>query len=140
MCLDRAGSPMNEPMTVHSAKKNNDVCDRRTRLPLRGSTSSNFGPSAMPQKNFTSRRQWHNTLVMVWAAPFLLLTGALVLAIGGQVEGLVIGAAIMIAGLGLALMRDMRSISRYAVRSDKIVLESKNARSMISADDLIDAS
>src|SRR5690606_25211799 len=141
MRIDRAGSPMNEPIIVHSRMPGaKDACNGCTGRSLLCKATSNFGLSTMPHRNFISRRQWHNTLVMVWAAPFLLLVLLLMFAITGHMEAPVIGAVILVTGLGLALLRDMRPRSRYTVRGDRIVLENNTMRSEIPAEELSDAS
>jgi hypothetical protein len=99
-----------------------------------------FYPPFMPSKIFTTRRQWHNILLMAWMFPFLILTGVLFLAIRGITSVLFIAAGITIVGTMVALIRDMGEKSTYIIRNNEMTLRSGKHEKKFHMDQVMDAS
>lgn len=94
----------------------------------------------MAFKSFTTRRQWHNTLMMVYLSPFLLLVGVLLLAMKGYHWGLVAAGVLVLAGSLIALARDLGDRCHYSFRNETLILETKGHREEIPLAEVVDAS
>jgi hypothetical protein len=94
----------------------------------------------MPTKIFTTRRQWHNTLLMVWMSPFLLLIGVLSLAMYGKIPGLIAAGVLVVVGTVIALLRDLTAQSIYTVKQDVLTLSNRSGEVQYHMNDVVDAS
>lgn len=94
----------------------------------------------MGSKRFRTQRLWHNTLIMVWTVPFLVLPGIIVGASSGDFR-LFLGTIIVAAsGLALAALRDSRKKAAYAIEDDRLVLSSAGEEREVMIGDVLDAS
>ncbi len=94
----------------------------------------------MPTKTYTTRRQWHNTLLMVWMSPFLLLFGVLALAMYGKMVVLVVAGILVVAGMIIALLRDLSGQSIYTVKQNILTLSNRTGSVQYDMDEVVDAS
>jgi hypothetical protein len=94
----------------------------------------------MGTKRFHTRRHWHNTLLMAWLVPVMLLMGVLVFAWTGQAKPLIALGVLGATGIAVALMRDMGNRSTYALVNGKIVLQGGGERLELDIEDISDAS
>lgn len=94
----------------------------------------------MPTKTYTTRRQWHNTLLMVWMSPFLLLFGVLALAMYGKMVVLVVAGIMVVAGMIIALLRDLSGQSIYTVKQNILTLSNRTGSVQYDMDEVVDAS
>jgi hypothetical protein len=60
----------------------------------------------MPNKRYRTLRLWHNTLLMVWALPFVLLPGIIAGAYSGHFQLLLLLGSLGLVGLVVANIRD----------------------------------
>ncbi|MCW5897686.1 MAG: hypothetical protein KIT10_00325 [Flavobacteriales bacterium] len=91
-------------------------------------------------RRFHTRRQWHNTLIMAWVTPFLLLMGVILLAAAGLFWPLLVIGAGCVVGLLVAISRDLVNRCVYTVEEDRLVLEHGRERLEIRLADIADAS
>lgn len=94
----------------------------------------------MGSKRFRTQRLWHNTLVMVWVIPFLILPGIIVGASSGEflLSKVLLGLAIL--GILLALRRDSRKSALYSIEDDRLTLTTKQDERVIMISEIRDAS
>ncbi|HRH68962.1 MAG TPA: hypothetical protein PLB89_05605 [Flavobacteriales bacterium] len=91
-------------------------------------------------KRFRTLRNWHNTLLMVWAVPFMLFPGLIIGAISGRFELLQIGAALCLVGLAVGIRRDGKKECYYTLEGDGFGLVRGKEKRVVSVEDVIDAS
>jgi len=94
----------------------------------------------MGEKRFRTRRQWHNTLVMLISLPFAVVIGLLIGTITSVFWPLFLFAALSLVGLGVALFRDRGNRSTYVILDDRLVLANSTNRLEVRAADVVDAS
>lgn len=94
----------------------------------------------MASKRFRSRRHWHNTRLMLWAAPFILLVGVIFFAATGGVDVLVVLSGATFLAVSVAFVRDLGERGSYRLEGDRLVLEGRSGRAEISLDDVLDVS
>ncbi len=94
----------------------------------------------MGEKRFRTRRQWHNTLLAVWATPFAMLIGIFYGVSTGNFLPLWILMVLLLVGFTVGILRDRISRSTYHVINDRIVLVRGNVRLELRSEDIIDAS
>jgi len=97
-------------------------------------------PSGKMEKRFRTRKQWHNTSLVLWTLPFLILFGAFLLLSTGLLWPLVV----MVSGGLFAFVRSYhrdRSVKcTYVISDDVLVLTSGKDRMEIRAEEINDAS
>lgn len=101
---------------------------------------NSFVIGAMGETRFRTRRQWHNTLMVVWMSPFAVLIGLIVAASTGRFATLIALLALLAIGLGVALYRDMSGRSTYRINGEKLSLISRSDRLDIPFEEIADAS
>lgn len=94
----------------------------------------------MGEKRFHTRRQWHNTMVVLITLPFSLVLGLLVGMVSGAFWPLFLFMSLTALGLAIALYRDRSNSSTYSIFGDQLVLVNGVNKLMIQAGDVIDAS
>ena len=94
----------------------------------------------MGEKKFRTRKQWHNTMLVLWTAPVLLLTGVFIGVTTGNFWPLVV--LVVLAGLGvvLGMRRDRSARSTYAIMNDVLVIVNPKERLELRAEEIMDAS
>ncbi len=94
----------------------------------------------MAERRFHSRRQWHNTKLVLYAGPFLLLGGLLFGVVTSRF--LVLGGLIALFGtvLVLAVVRDVSTKALYALAGIDIVLSKGRESLRIPGTAVLDAS
>lgn len=94
----------------------------------------------MGEKRFRTRRQWHNTLLAVWATPFVVLTGVVFGVMSGNFILLWALCAGLLAGYIIGFMRDRTARSTYHIVNDVIILVRGEDRLEVPPQEIIDAS
>ena len=94
----------------------------------------------MGEKRFTSRRQWHNTAVMLLTAPFVAVFGVLIGVVTGAFIPLAVMLGLLVIGVVIALTRDATPMSQIQVTDESVVLVRGGDRLEISAEQIVDAS
>jgi hypothetical protein len=94
----------------------------------------------MGEIKFHTRRQWHNTLMVVWGAPFLLLIGMIVAGYTGRFAVLGVLAATVVIALVVALVRDVDRRCVYRLEKGVLILTNSRDRLEIPLDRISDAS
>ncbi|MBK6830849.1 MAG: hypothetical protein IPG92_09000 [Flavobacteriales bacterium] len=94
----------------------------------------------MGEKKFRTRKQWHNTMLVLWTAPVLLLTGVFIGVTTGNFGPLVV--LVVLAGFGvvLGMRRDRSARSTYAILNDVLVIVNPKERLELRAEEIMDAS
>ena len=94
----------------------------------------------MSTKRYRTLRVWHNTLLMVWAAPFVVLPGVIAGAYGGHFELLQFLAGLAVVGLVVANVRDRRRKCHYSLDDERLILERNGKERSIDLGAISDAS
>lgn len=94
----------------------------------------------MGEKRFRTRKQWHNTMLVVWTAPFLLLTGVFIGVTTGNFWPLAVLFVLVVVGAALGIRRDSATRSTYAIQNDVLVMMNANERVELRAEQILDAS
>lgn len=94
----------------------------------------------MGEKRFRTRRQWHNTLLAVWATPFVLLIGILIGVTMGSFLPLWVMVVGLVIGYAIGFMRDRTARSTYHIVNDVIILVRGDDRLEVPPQEIIDAS
>lgn len=94
----------------------------------------------MAEKRFRTRRQWHNTLLVLYTGPFLVLAGIAIALASGRFLVLGVIIALMLLALTMALFRDASSSALYVVSPGKLKLVRGNDELVVPAADILDAS
>ncbi len=94
----------------------------------------------MGSRRYRTLRVWHNTLLMVWALPILLLPGVIAAAYAGRF-GLLTGLGVVgVVGLLIANIRDRRKTCSYSIEGDRLTLIRNGVARTIDMPDVSDAS
>lgn len=99
-----------------------------------------FAALNMGSKRFRTQRLWHNTLIMVWTVPFLVLPGIIVGASSGDFRLFLTMIIVAVLGVALAARRDSRKSATYMMEDDRLVLYSTEGEREIMIEDVLDAS
>lgn len=91
-------------------------------------------------KRFRTLRSWHNTLLMVWALPFMLFPGIILGAFSGRFQLLQVGGGLYVVGLVVAFRRDHKKVCHYTLEGDRFGLVRGKESRIIAVEDVIDAS
>ncbi|MEZ4806553.1 MAG: hypothetical protein R2815_03660 [Flavobacteriales bacterium] len=94
----------------------------------------------MGTKRFHTRRQWNNTLLVLWVVPFILLTGAISVGATDGFLTLIILSALSLVAIVVGVVRDASTRAVYAIESDRLALRDGKGEEIIGADRIIDAS
>lgn len=94
----------------------------------------------MSKKRYPSRREWHNTVLMLWSAPFLVLLGVIVFASTGESAVLWGISAGCLFGVIVAVIRDLGDGGVYALEGDHLVLQARNDHEVVDLADVMDVS
>lgn len=94
----------------------------------------------MAIKRFRSARYWHNTMLMLWAVPFLILPGVIAAASSGNFTLLVVMFLIGLAAVGVAMARDSRKTFLYELDETQLVVVDGGSQHSIPMADIIDGS
>ena len=94
----------------------------------------------MGEKRFRTRKQWHNTSLVLWSVPFVILLGLFVMLTTGLIWPLmVLGTGGLIAFM-FSYYRDRAAKSTYTIVNDVLVLSNGRDRLEIRAEEINDAS
>lgn len=94
----------------------------------------------MAEKRYRTRRQWHNTLLVLYTGPFLVLGGIAVALATSRFTVLGVIIAILLLALSLALFRDASSSALYVVTPGSVKLVRGKDELLIPVADILDAS
>ncbi len=94
----------------------------------------------MGSKRYRTQRLWHNTLMMVWALPFLILPGVIASVSTGKFNTLVLLLCVSLIGIGLAALRDGRKTAIYAVDEERLMMSTPKAERTLMISEIRDAS
>ena len=94
----------------------------------------------MGTKRFRTSRRWHNTLIMVWGYPFLVLPGIIVGASSGRFRLLQVMALLGLLGILAALRRDRKRSGVYSIEGDRLILQVNADERRIDLEEVNDAS
>ncbi|HNR53980.1 MAG TPA: hypothetical protein PKJ19_02350 [Flavobacteriales bacterium] len=94
----------------------------------------------MSHKRFRTQRHWHNTLIMVWGIPFLVLPGIIVGASSGRFLLFQVMLGISLVGILLAARRDSRKKAFYSIDDDKLIISTPEEERTIRISEISDAS
>ncbi|MEO8588688.1 MAG: hypothetical protein ABI432_04915 [Flavobacteriales bacterium] len=94
----------------------------------------------MGEKRFRTRRQWHNTVLMLLAVPFAVVIGLLIGTLTSVFWPLYAFIMLTAVGFSVALLRDRSTRSTYAVSDDSLFLIDSAGRVEVRAEDITDAS
>ncbi len=91
-------------------------------------------------KRFRTLRSWHNTLLMVWAVPFLLFPGIIVGAFSGRFLLLQGSAVLCVVGLVVAARRDRKMECHYTLEGERFGLIRGKEKRVVAVENVSDAS
>lgn len=94
----------------------------------------------MSNDRFRSRRQWYNTVLMLWTTPFLLLIGVILFAGTGKGSALWSISGGCVIGLMVAVIRDLGDVGIYTLDADRFILQARKDREVIDLADVMDVS
>ncbi len=95
----------------------------------------------MAEKRFRTRKQWHNTILVLWALPVLLLVGVLIAVSTGNYWPLIIFGGAWLVIVSVAMFRDSSLRCTYSIfGGDLLVIVSGSDRHEVRAEEIIDAS
>lgn len=94
----------------------------------------------MGEKRFRTRKQWHNTMLVVWTGPFLLVTGVFIGVATGNFWPLAVLFGLAVLGLALGIRRDSAARSTYAIVNDVLVMNNASEHIELRAEEIMDAS
>lgn len=94
----------------------------------------------MGEKRFRTRRQWHNTLLTVWASPFVVLSGIFFGVATGNFLPLWLLCGALFLGFMVGFLRDRTARSIYHIINDTIILVRGEDRLEIPPENIVDAS
>jgi hypothetical protein len=91
-------------------------------------------------RKFHTRRVWHNTQLVLWLAPILLLVGVISVTLFDTFKPVVVVG--MLCGLGavIALVRDVRKRYVYVLDDDGLHIEKDGQAEYFPMDEVVDAS
>lgn len=94
----------------------------------------------MAERRFHSRRQWHNTRLILYAAPFIVLGGVLAGVSMGRFHVLAAILGLLAAALILAWARDASKKATYSIIGTDIQLIKGSSTLRLPGSSIIDAS
>ncbi len=94
----------------------------------------------MGNKRFRTQRVWHNTLLVVWSVPFVLLPGVIAGASNGRFTLLQTLAGLLVLGLAIAMLRDRRKSCLYVMEDELLALDCNGVRQVVPIAEVADAS
>lgn len=94
----------------------------------------------MSEARYRTRRQWHNTTMVMWVAPFTVLVGVIIAMSTGRFVPLVIILAVVVLSLVVALLRDRTRSCTYRIEGDTMSLSNGMETLRIAMSDIADAS
>jgi hypothetical protein len=77
----------------------------------------------MGLRKFHTRRVWHNTQLVLWLAPILLLVGVISVTLFDTFKPVVVVGILCVIGAGIALVRDVRKRYVYVLDDDGLHIE-----------------
>jgi len=93
----------------------------------------------MAIKRFRSARYWHNTFVMLWGVPFIVLPGIIVTATSGNFTLLWCLLSLCAIGSVMALVRDGKKSFIYELDDDRLTIVQGAFRKEFAMTDIADA-
>ena len=100
----------------------------------------NADTTAMGERRFRTKRQWHNLTVWSGIVPFVLLVCLIVGLQTGRFLALWVAAGLGVLGMLVAAMRDLGNRCVYLVRGDRLTLEDRAGSVEVPASVILDAS
>lgn len=94
----------------------------------------------MAERRFHSRRQWHNTRLVLYTGPFLLLGGLLLGVTTGRFLPLAVIVICFVLVLALAMLRDASTRALYTLAGLDLVLTKGRDSLRIPGGNVLDAS
>lgn len=106
----------------------------------RSSIGVHLARLTMPAKRYRTLRLWHNTLLMVWALPFVLLPGIIAGAYSGHFQLLLMLSGLGVVGLVVANIRDRLKKCAYRIEGERLILERNDEQRVLDIEEVADAS
>lgn len=94
----------------------------------------------MATKRFRTARYWHNTLVMLWSVPFLILPGVIVAASSGNFSLLVVMLLCGLVAVTIAVVRDGSRTFMYELDEEQLIIVDGAVKHMVPMKEIIDGS
>jgi hypothetical protein len=94
----------------------------------------------MATKRFRTVRYWHNTQLMLWAVPFLVLPGLIVGASSGKFGLLWISIVVSMVAILVATVRDRRKNVVYVLDETRMVIVGSTPKQEFPMNEIADAS
>jgi hypothetical protein len=94
----------------------------------------------MSNKRYRSRREWHNTVLMLWSTPFLVLLGVIIFASTGRNSTLWAISLGCLVGIVVAVIRDIGNGVVYTLEGGRLVLQSRRDREVVPLTEVMDVS
>lgn len=94
----------------------------------------------MAIKRFHSARYWHNTALMLWGVPFLVLPGIIAAASSGNFTLLAVMFVVSLAAVLIAIARDSRKSFTYELQESQLVIIGGSVRQELDMAEIIDCS
>lgn len=94
----------------------------------------------MATKRFRSARYWHNTILLLWTVPFLVLPGVIGAASSGNFTLLAVMLTISLLAVLLAAAWDRRKTFTYELNETQLVISGGTVRHAFPMEDIQDGS
>ncbi len=99
-----------------------------------------FAPPIMGIRKFHTRRVWHNTQLVLWLAPLLVLAGVISVTLLDTFNFILGVGVLCMAALVIALVRDLRKRYVYVLDDDGLHIEKDGQAEYVPMIDVVDAS
>lgn len=94
----------------------------------------------MAEARYRTRRQWHNTTMVLWVAPFVVLVGVIIAMSVGRFVPLITILLLFIGALAVALFRDRSRACTYRIDGNAVSLSNGEETLQLAITDIADAS
>ncbi|MCC6938698.1 MAG: hypothetical protein IT226_10800 [Flavobacteriales bacterium] len=94
----------------------------------------------MGEKRYRTRSQWHNTRLVLYASPFLVLTGVFTGVATNDFRILAGLLVLLLVMLVVAVTRDRTTRGSYLITGETLILTRGGDRLVLPASDILDAS
>jgi hypothetical protein len=94
----------------------------------------------MGEARYRTRRQWHNTAMVLWVAPFAVLVGIIIAMSSGRFVPLIVILILCVVALAVALLRDRTRTCTYRIEGGTVSLSNGVETLQIAIAEITDAS